>query len=174
MEQSWLVAPHRECYCMSEGESPAGLGASSLPALGQFNTDTSTLPHFSDGKIGGKHIVDQIKENSSIPSNLKNVCGHSCELYHQLFILVVRGKVEFGHNWGKPAEESSDGRAPGDGFRRGKAKTRPQVCKHHGRVQRAKYPSPSHPMPVGISLDGAWSSVVYGRCPCPLQRFGMG
>lgn len=137
-------------------------------------TETYQLPlHFSHGKIGGKPIVDQIKENSSSLSNMKNGSGHTYELYHRVFILVVLGKVEFGHSWGKDAEESSDGRAAGDGFRRGKAKTTPQVCKHHRGVKEPSISVLSHPHPLGIRLDGAWSSVVYGRCSGPWQGFGV-
>lgn len=104
-----LVAPAGSVIACEKVSHQRGFGqqqlrAFSLAALGQFNRDTSALPHFSDGKIGGEPIVDQIEEKSSIPNNMKNGSGHTCELYHQFFILVVLGKVEFGHNWGKPTE----------------------------------------------------------------------
>lgn len=105
------------------------LRAFSLAALGQFNRDTSTLPHFSDGKIVGEPIVDQIKENSSIPSNMTNGSGHTRELYCQFFHLyfgsagkggiwshlgkTCRREQQWESTWGWLQEKQSKNHPPG-------------------------------------------------------------
>lgn len=169
----WWLHAGSVIACEKVSHQQQQLRAFSLPALGQFNRETSTLPHFSDGRIGGKPIVDQMKENSSVPSNMKDGSGHTCEIYYQFFFLVVLGKVEFGHNWGKLAKRTVMGEHLGMASGEAKQKPSPRCANIREGCKQPSFPVTSHPMPVGISLDGAWSSMVCGRCPCPLQAFGM-
>lgn len=52
-----------------------------------------------------------------------------------------------------------------------KQKPHPRCANVMEGCKEPNIPDPFHSVP--IRLDGAWSSMVYGRCPYPWQGFGM-